>query len=140
MYDFPCPWNINKLAICNSIKRSLVNTEAYLRDLYNETCKGGLPGMNGEMRKEKSTGGPHMQPCSRELAAGLGEGRKRSSRKCLWWGVGTMRWGGPAGRAATSQRVTVSEQADARQSTGFSPLSGRWCLRQRNGPQSPAAA
>lgn len=74
--------------------------------------------MNGEMRTEKSTG---PQTCGELGRGSAGRGEETgSNRKFLWgWGWGDI----PAGRAASSKRVTVCEWADAWQSTGFFPAA-----------------
>lgn len=49
------PWSFNNLNSCNSTKNSLLNTQAYLKNLHIETSKRGQVG-----KKEKGKKGEEM--------------------------------------------------------------------------------
>lgn len=69
------PLKFQQLTNYTSTKKSLLNTNAHLRDLHNETSKGGQMGINREMKREESADHQQTQPCSWRQAL-LGEGRK----------------------------------------------------------------
>lgn len=78
---FLFPGHFNKLTIYNSTKKSLPNTDPCLRDPLTETHVGEHPGMNEERRRDENAVGLQTQPCSWELTAQGGRGKKaRGSR------------------------------------------------------------
>lgn len=67
-----------------------------MRDLYTKTFKGGQPGISREARREESSDGPHMQPCSQELTTQMEERRKPAVTGAFfsWPGGGAQRAAG----------------------------------------------
>lgn len=104
-------WKFKKLTNYNPIKNSLLNTEVSLRVPCTKTSKGGQLGKSGEIKREESSDAPQTQPCSRELSARPGEGRKPVVTGAFFsWPGGTESWrGSPAGWL----KRTVTEPADA---------------------------
>lgn len=83
------PPHINKLTNYNSTNRSLLNRNICLRDLYNETSKGGQP----EINREVSTDGWQNPPCSQALEAQKARrGEKASERSFLPLGGTESSW------------------------------------------------